>query len=263
MSIIYAPKGRAREYSPLALNIYMGCTHRCKYCYAPNCIQKNREEYYKEPAPRKDIVKNLEKELRKIGVGKIKEQVLLSFVGDVYCKTSDNNKTTREVLQLLLEYKVPVAILTKGGTRVLKDIDMFKKFKNHIQIGTTLTFDNKVDSLQWESGAAIPNERYVMLRELHKNGIKTFVSFEPVIVPEQTINLCEKTLEIVDIYKIGKINNYKGMDRKIDWNDFLSKMVCILRGAGKEFYVKYDLAIAADSVELTEDERNPDLYSIC
>ena len=33
LSIIYEPKGAAREYAELALNPYRGCTHRCIYCY--------------------------------------------------------------------------------------------------------------------------------------------------------------------------------------------------------------------------------------
>ena len=33
MSLIYEPKGKAREYSPLALNVYSGgCDHACRYC---------------------------------------------------------------------------------------------------------------------------------------------------------------------------------------------------------------------------------------
>ena len=34
MRTIYEPQGRAREYSPLALNHYQGCDHACTYCYA-------------------------------------------------------------------------------------------------------------------------------------------------------------------------------------------------------------------------------------
>lgn len=31
---IYEPRGAAREYAELALNVYEGCTHQCAYCYA-------------------------------------------------------------------------------------------------------------------------------------------------------------------------------------------------------------------------------------
>lgn len=258
MSIIYEPKGKAREYSPLALNLYMGCTHNCKYCYAPSCIQKKREEYFCSPIPRPNLLKNLERELKKQIP---KEQVLLSFVGDVYCNTTDNNQLTRDVLEMLNFYKVPVAILTKSILKSTKDINIFKKFGDHIQIGTTLTFDNDKDSLEWESGAETPQERISGLKILHENGIKTFASFEPVIIPEQSINLIKKTLDCVDIYKIGKINNYQGIDKKINWTEFLKNTVEILRKAGKQFYIKKDLRISAPSVrlygnEVLEDEHN-------
>ena len=46
MSVIYTPKGAAREYSPLALNLYLQCTHACKYCYAPSAMQRARENYF-------------------------------------------------------------------------------------------------------------------------------------------------------------------------------------------------------------------------
>ena len=38
--------------------------------------------------------------------------------------------------------------------------------------------------------------------------------------------------------KIGKINNFGGIDKTIDWTDFLGKVVSILRGCNKPFYIK-------------------------
>jgi DNA repair photolyase len=40
---IYAPRGQAGEYAPLATNPYRGCGHGCAYCYVPNVISKCRE----------------------------------------------------------------------------------------------------------------------------------------------------------------------------------------------------------------------------
>lgn len=260
MKTIYEPAGKAREYSLLALNIYMTCTHHCKYCYAPNCMFKTEEEYFKKPLPRKEIAKNLEAEL--IKNGSPKKQVLLSFIGDVYSETQDENKATRDCLEILLKYDVPVAILTKGGKRCLKDLDVFKEFKNKIQIGATLTFDNDKDSLEWESGAALPQERLETLKILHENGIRTFASFEPVIIPSQSLNLMKKGLGFIDVYKIGKINNYKNLDKAIDWNDFLNKAVDMLRKEKKEFYIKYDLRKSAPMVKLCEDEAIADKHNV-
>jgi len=65
MKPIYKPSGRALEYSPdaLACNIYTGCPHRCDYCFAPNALRKNREEFHANVAPRKEIVDTVKKQL--------------------------------------------------------------------------------------------------------------------------------------------------------------------------------------------------------
>lgn len=260
MSIIYEPAGKAREYSPFALNIYLSCTHGCKYCYAPRCRHQTSESYFTIPEPRKDISAKLESELKRGNIPK--QQVLLSFIGDVYCETLDNNTATRECLEILLKYKVPVAILTKGGERCLKDLDLFRKFGDHIQIGTTLTFDNDQDSLEWESGAALPEERLQVLKILKENGIKTFASFEPVIFPEQSLNLMKKGLDFIDVYKVGKLNNYKGIDKNINWTKFLDNTVKLLRSNEKSFYIKHDLRMAAPTIKLYGNEVLPDEHNV-
>ena len=260
MSLIYTPAGKAREYSPNALNIYLGCTHACKYCYAPRCLHSAEEKYYITPSPRPGIAEKLEKELNRGSVPKT--QVLLSFIGDVYCETEDKNAATRECLEVLLKHKVPVAVLTKGGKRCLKDLDIFKKYGEHIQIGTTLTFDNDKDSEIWEPGAAIPKERLEMLKTLKENGIKTFASFEPVLIPEQSLALMEAGIDFIDTYKVGKINNFCGLDKNIDWVDFLTKTVKLLRENGKAFYIKHDLRVSAPAVKLYGNEVLPDEHNV-
>jgi DNA repair photolyase len=179
--IIYTPRGKAREYSPYALNIYNGCDHNCKYCYV-KILKLQRYKLNNEIEPRKDIIEKLEKQLKR---QEVTEQVLLCFMGDPYCKTDTKYETTREVLNILLKYNIPTAILSKGGKRILRDIDLFKKFKK-IKVGATLTLLDEKESLEYEPNAALPRERIEVLKKLHNEGIKTWVSFEPVIRPLTT-----------------------------------------------------------------------------
>lgn len=261
MNVIYRPMGMAREYSPYALNIYIGCSHMCKYCYAPHTLQRKSENYFLRPKPRKNILKLLEQDLKK---NKYKEQVLLSFVGDVYCDSLDNGATTRKVLKLLNLYKVPVAVLSKGGKKMLRDLDIFKEFGDRIMVGTTLTFFDENKSKEWEPNASLPSERLETLKTLHENGIKTFASFEPTLEPVESLKLIKKTLEdnSVDHYKIGKLNNYKREDKWQNWQKYLKDCVNLLRPTGKQVYYKICLRELAPSVELLDVEKNPDEYIV-
>ncbi|MEG1948704.1 MAG: radical SAM protein [Clostridia bacterium] len=251
----------AREYSPYALNIYIGCSHRCKYCYAPHTLQKTSENYFGKPEPRKDILKYLEKDLQK---NKYTEQVLLSFVGDCYCDSADDGQTVREVLKMLNTYKVPVAVLSKGGKKMLRDLDLFKEFGARITVGCTLTFLDEQKSKDWEPFASTPSERLETLKTLHDNGIKTFASFEPTIEPEESLALIRKTLEMdcVDHYKIGKINNYKQADKWQDWAKYLQDCLNLFRPTNKQVYYKQCLRILASNIELADAETNPDEYIV-
>ena len=261
MSIIYKPCGMAREYSPYALNIYIGCSHRCKYCYAPHTLQKSTENYFGKPEPRKNILKLLEKDLKN---NIYTEQVLLSFVGDCYCDSIDNGETVREVLKMLNFYHVPVAVLSKGGKKMLRDLDVFKSFKDRITVGTTITFLDEKKSEEWEPFASLPKDRLETLKILHDSGIKTFASFEPTIEPEESLKLIKITLKqnSVDHYKIGKLNNYKNYDKWQNWEQYAKDCIALLRGSGKQVYYKHCLRILAPNVKFLEEECDPDRFIV-
>jgi len=250
MSIIYEPRGKAREYSPLSANLYSGCNHNCKYCYVPNIFGKSYDQ--SNIYPRREILRELEKDCKKFA--STEKQVLLSFTTDPYNSLEKDLRITRDALKLFLKYQIPVSILTKSNS-CLQDIDVFKKFpKDSLKVGMTLTFDNDKDSLDWESGASLPNERLDCLKTLKENNITTWASFEPVIIPSQSLVMIKKSLPFVDHYKVGKINNYQGLDKTIDWTNFLSNVVSILREAQKPFYIKKDLRESASAVKLYGNE---------
>ncbi len=259
MSIIYVPKGKAREYSPLAVNLYIGCNHQCKYCFSPGIMFKKREDY-KIPIPRRNILSELEKDCKKHTYSN--HQVLFCFMTDPYNSKEMELNITRDALKLMFKYRIPVSILTKAGLKIFKDIDIIKKFENHIQIGATLTMNNSVDSKEWEPEAALPNKRLDMLEKAKENNIRTWASFEPVIDIKQSLDMIEASLPFVDLYKIGKLNNYKGLDKTMDWPYFLSAAVDILRIHKKPFYIKHDLRIAAEGVKLYGNEVAMDEHNL-
>lgn len=259
MSKIYEPQGRAREYSPLAFNFFKGCTHGCAYCYVPRIFGHWNPGYQHSDVSVCIDWQQLEASARKYqGCGK---QILLSFTGDPYCGIAPD--VTRRVLETLNAYGHKVAILTKGGSRVLQDLDLFRQFGDRIKVGATLTFDNAKDSKEWEPGAALPVQRIQSLRDLRESGIKTWVSFEPVIVPEQTLNLIFEVAPFVHHVKIGKINLYKDYDKTIDWRQFLTDAVNLCREQGVPFYIKEDLRrFKAPELELSPQECDPDYLNL-
>ena len=144
----------------------------------------------------------------------------------------------------------------------LKAYDTFERFGGHIMVGQSLTFSSHSDSEAYEPGAAAPEDRIEALRVLHGSGVKTFASFEPVIDPGQSLELIEKTLDVVDICKVGKINNYHGLDKTIDWDSFLSSALDIIRSSGNRVYVKEDLRRAAPNVPLRGNEVLADDFTV-
>ena len=257
--VIYEPTGKAREYSPLALNVYTGCTHGCAYCYAPRCMKRDRQQYYQPPAPRKGIADLLRRQLAEEAP---ERQVLLSFIGDCFCETLDHSAAALECLDALAAADVPTAILTKGGRRLLRAERQIAAFApGRVAVGATLTMSRRAASLEWEPGAALPEERVEVLRHFHGLGVRTFASFEPVLDPVQSLEMIRASLDCVDLYKVGKLNNHP-LEHLIDWRSFLREAVAILRGAGKEFYVKVDLRNAAPDIVLTPDEADADVHML-
>ena len=237
--IIYKPKGKALEYSPLAANLYKGCSHACKYCFAPRITYTDANgftslEYIR---PRPNVIEQLKKDAVKYqGTDK---PVLLSFTTDPYQPINNKLRLTREALIILHNYEIPVTILTKGGLAACKDFDILSQH-SYNAFSVTLTTDDPEESLKWEPGAALPADRIYSLRIAKSQGIKTWVSFEPVINPDAVIRLIRRTHSYVDLYKVGKLN-YHPLAKTIDWKAFLFRVKEELRRFDKAYYIKKDL----------------------
>ena len=109
MKPIYEPKGKAKEYGDLALNIYTGCPHRCTYCYAPIILKRDKEVFHSNVKPRTNIVEETRKQLERQNI--TGQTIHLCFTCDPY-PTGYDSTPTREIIKLLKEHGNHVQILT-------------------------------------------------------------------------------------------------------------------------------------------------------
>jgi DNA repair photolyase len=236
MPIIYEPRGKAAEYSPLAANIYRGCSHGCVYCYAPSATYRERSVFHGQPEPRRNFAEELSRDLKKYRGDE--RPVLLCFTTDPYQQLDESARLARHAITALADNGNAIRILTKGGMRAARDFDVMASCD--CEFGATLTFLDDARSAEWEPGAATPADRISALRGAKSHGIKTWVSLEPVIDPEEVYGIIRATHGFVDLYKVGKLN-YHPLSKKIDWHDFRIRVESLLASLGKDFYIKDDL----------------------
>ena len=239
MTIIYEPRGKAREYSALAANLYKGCSHACSYCFAPAATFTDRAKFSRASyiRPRPGILEGLAKDAEKISGNP--NPILMSFTSDVYQEADKTLGITRKALEIMDANKLTPQILTKAGPwAIRRDADILAKAGGIW--AATLTTDDPAESLEWEPCAALPAERIEALRIAKASGLQTWVSFEPVINPEAVYRLVDKTADFVDLYKVGKLN-YHPRAKEIDWSDFLARVERKLDEHGAMRYIKIDL----------------------
>ena len=238
MPVIYEPKGKAQEYAHLAINHYVGCGHGCMYCYVPN-ITRNTT-FHTEQKPKANILDRIRKEAPKhAGTDK---RVLLCFSTDPYQPLDVDLAITRKVIQILKDYDIPFQILTKGGIRAVRDFDLYGPDD---AFATTLTFLDPDKSKLNEPNAATPDDRIIAIAAAKKEGIKTWVSLEPVIDGRETLKIIEATHNIVDHYKVGPLN-YSG--QQIDWRQFGIAAINTFERLKKSYYIKAELAKYLDGI---------------
>lgn len=232
--IIYEPRGKAREYSAIAANLFTGCGHGCLYCYAPDCLFMTREKF-SEPRVRKNVLSLLESDCKMMPENC--EKILLCFTCDPYQPCESETMVTRSALKILKENNIAFQILTKGGARAERDFDLYEKCD---AFATTLTFTDAERSRYYEPGAAEPAERIRAIEKAKAAGIETWVSFEPVLDDREVFRLIDMTKDFVDLYKIGKISRFEP-DVKIDWSIFAERIIEKMTEINKPFYIKDDL----------------------
>lgn len=193
----------------------------------------NREDFA-TPEPRKGIIDGLRKDARKFAGDK--RNVLLSFTSDLYQPCEAKYNLARQVIRILNEHDLAVTILTKGGMMPVKDFDILSMNPKN-EFAVTLTANTEELSNKWEPNAPGPFERINGLYEAVERGIKTWVSFEPVISPEAVYDLIDFMGDMPDEIRVGKLNHHN-FSGSIDWPKFRERVTVILESTGKPYLIK-------------------------
>ena len=227
MQPIYEPKGAAREYGELALNIFTGCPHECFYCFAPSVLHRTKAAFHLNVEPRAGIVEATRRQLETEQItGKT---IHLCFTCDPYPNGFADSGVTREIIQLLKEHGNHVQILTKGdGSR---DFDLLD---GNDWYGVTISGA----TMEQEPFAAPQADRLKSIIRAHDRGIKTWVSFEPVVNAEAVINVLNSAYEYFDRVKIGKLNYHQS---DINWKRFGIEVEALCKELGLNYYIKDSL----------------------
>lgn len=236
MKPIYNPKGRAREYGDYAINIYTGCTHGCKYCFAKDMAKRfGTVDGWKDVKPRDGIVEAVKEQL--IGMKGAGKLIHLCFTCDPYPADIDTT-STRQIIQAIKDSGNHVQILTKGATRAVRDFDLLDE---NDWFGVTITGAD--ENMEPNADRAVNN--VIELAIAHHKGIKTWVSFEPVIAPEAVLKWIKQTC-FADKIKIGKLNHRKS---DVDWKAFGGDCDALCRRLHLNYYIKDDLRKKMEKTE--------------
>ncbi len=233
--VIYPPKGQAGEYAPLATNPYRGCGHGCAYCYVPLVTKQDRPEFDAGAVPRKNFIPRLLKDVERYRG--IDAQVMLSFTTDPY--HPGDTSLTRMTLNILRDGGLSFCTLTKGASRALRDIDLFRPDRD--AFASTLTTLDESFSLKWERNASLPSNRLAALRAFHERGIFTWVSLEPTLDVEASLAIVQATHSFVDLFKIGRANYVPTITKVVDWRAYTLRMIDLCHRLRVRHYIKRDL----------------------
>ncbi|XOZ35057.1 PA0069 family radical SAM protein [Halomonadaceae bacterium KBTZ08] len=167
-----------------SINPYQGCEHGCIYCFA------RPTHSYHELSPGLDFETRIQAKTNapdrlRAALDHPRYQpspIALGVNTDAYQPAEKEHRITRRLLEVLLEYRHPVSIITKSSL-ILRDQDLLAELAamGLCSVRVTLTtLDNHLKG-QLEPRATAAATRLRVLRELTDAGIPTGVLTAPII----------------------------------------------------------------------------------
>lgn len=178
---------------PWSLNPYMGCVHRCTFCYVRaferRADRPSDERYGTSIRVKVNIAEVLRCELARRSWRK--EGIAIGAATDPYQPAEGRYRLTRSCLEALADAATPFSIITRGPL-IVRDLDVLVRAATRTKVAVMFSVPT-VDKEVWrrtEPSTAPPLQRLRALSLLVEAGIRASVGMAPILpgisdAPEQ------------------------------------------------------------------------------
>jgi DNA repair photolyase len=167
-----------------SLNPYMGCAHRCTFCYVRaferRADRPSDDRYGRSIRVKINVVEVLRRELARKRWEH--ESVVVGAATDPYQPAEGRYRLTRGCLEALADAWNPFAIITRGPM-IIRDVDVLTEASRRAKVHVTFsvpTLDHEIWS-KTEPGTAHPRQRLRALSRLVDAGIDAGVGMAPIL----------------------------------------------------------------------------------
>jgi DNA repair photolyase len=174
-------KGMPFEWS---LNPYMGCAHRCTFCYVRaferRADRPAGETYGQSIRVKINVAEVLRRELGRRSWAR--EPVAIGAATDPYQPAEGRYRLTRACLQELAAASNPFSIITRGPL-IVRDVDVLAEAARRAEVSVTFSVPT-LDEEVWrrtEPSTAHPRQRLRALTRLVDAGIRASVGLAPIL----------------------------------------------------------------------------------
>ena len=228
-------KGMAFGWS---LNPYMGCVHRCTFCYVRAFEQRadrpSDERYGTSIRVKINVAEVLRRELARASWEG--DSVAVGAATDPYQPAEGRYRLTRGCIEAFAEASNPFSLITRGPM-IVRDVDVLAEAARRAEVTISFSIPT-LDEQVWqktEPSTAHPRQRLRAVKTLVDAGIKVGVGMAPILP-----GISDKPEQLREVVSAAREAGATGV-----WTNLL-----FLRPGTREHFLEH---LAADWPELVED----------
>ena len=167
-----------------SLNPYMGCVHRCTFCYVRaferRADRPSDDRYGTSIRVKVNVADVLRRELARPSWER--DGIAIGSATDPYQPAEGRFRLTRACIEALGEVHNPFGIITRGPM-IVRDIDVLVEAARRADVSVTFSIPTLDDEVwrKTEPSTAHPRQRLKAVKRLVDAGIRTGVGLAPVL----------------------------------------------------------------------------------